>query len=52
VTLTAPDPGRWANCGLYEAPDATAVHEAMSSLPLWPWMNVQVIPLAEHPNDP
>lgn len=33
-------------------PDATAVHEAVSSLPLCPWMNVQVIPLAQHPNDP
>lgn len=45
-------PGRWANYGLYEAPDATTVHEAVSSLPLWPWMDVEVIPLAEHPNDP
>jgi muconolactone D-isomerase len=45
-------PGRWANYGLYEAPDATAVHEAIASLPLWPWMSVQVTALAEHPNDP
>jgi len=45
-------PGRWANWGLWEAPDATALHEAISSLPLWPWMSVQVHSLAEHANDP
>jgi muconolactone D-isomerase len=45
-------PGRWANWGLWEAPDATALHEALSSLPLWPWMSIHVHPLARHPNDP
>lgn len=45
-------PGRWANWGLWEAEDATALHEALSSLPLWPWMNVTVHPLARHINDP
>ncbi len=42
-------PGRLANISLYEAPDATAVHEAISSLPLWPWMTVMVEALALHP---
>jgi len=45
-------PGRWANWGLWEAPDATALHEALTSLPLWPWMSVEVHPLARHVNDP
>jgi muconolactone D-isomerase len=45
-------PGRWANWGLWEAPDATALHEAVISLPMWPYLDVEVIPLAEHPNDP
>ncbi|HEX6194282.1 MAG TPA: muconolactone Delta-isomerase family protein [Jiangellaceae bacterium] len=45
-------PGRWANWGLWEAEDATALHEALSSLPLWPWMNITVHPLARHTNDP
>ncbi|MQA88312.1 MAG: muconolactone delta-isomerase [Streptosporangiales bacterium] len=45
-------PGRWANWGLWEAEDATALHEAVSSLPLWPWMHVTVHPLARHVNDP
>jgi muconolactone D-isomerase len=45
-------PGQWANWGLWEAPDATALHAALTSLPLWPWMTVQVHALAVHPNDP
>lgn len=45
-------PGRWANWGLWEAEDASALHEALTSLPLWPWMNVRVHAMAEHPNDP
>jgi muconolactone D-isomerase len=42
-------PGRLANVSLYEAPDATAVHEALSSLPLFPWIDAHVEPLAVHP---
>lgn len=42
-------PGRLANVSLYEAPDATAVHAAISSLPLWPWISATVEPLAVHP---
>lgn len=45
-------PGRWANWGLWEAPDATALHEALSSLPLYPWTSIEVEPLAAHPSDP
>jgi muconolactone D-isomerase len=42
-------PGRLANRGIWEAPDATVLHEALASLPLWPFMRVQVVPLARHP---
>jgi muconolactone D-isomerase len=45
-------PGRWANWGLWVAPDPTALHEALTSLPLWPWMDVTVHALATHVNDP
>ena len=45
-------PGRWANWGLWVAPDATALHAAISSLPFYPWLSVEVHPLAAHPNDP
>ena len=42
-------PGRLANVSLYEAPDATALHALLTSLPLWPWMDVRVDALATHP---
>jgi muconolactone D-isomerase len=45
-------PGRRANWGLWEAADATALHTAISSLPLFPWLSIEVHPLAAHPNDP
>ena len=45
-------PGRWSNVGIWIADDATALHEAISSLPLYPWLDVEVTPLASHPNDP
>lgn len=45
-------PGRWANWGLWEADDATQLHEAIASLPLFPWFDIEVLPLADHPSDP
>lgn len=45
-------PGRMANWGLWDAADATALHAAIASLPLAPWLDVRVVPLAEHPSDP
>ena len=45
-------PGRWSNVGIWCAGDATALHEAISSLPFYPWLDVEVTPLASHPNDP
>jgi muconolactone D-isomerase len=45
-------PGQRANWGLWEAENATALHKAISSLPLFPYMEVNVHPLAEHPSDP
>lgn len=44
-------PGRRANWGLWEAADASELHAALASLPLWPWMDVEVVALATHPND-
>jgi muconolactone D-isomerase len=41
-------PGRLANRAIWSAPDATALHEALVSLPLWPYMDVAVTPLARH----
>lgn len=45
-------PGRWANWSLYDVDDATALHAALTALPLHPWMDIEVHPLADHPNDP
>jgi muconolactone D-isomerase len=45
-------PGRTANWGLWHAADATELHDAVTSLPLWPYMHIEVVPLAKHPNDP
>ncbi|MFN8619125.1 MAG: muconolactone Delta-isomerase family protein [Chloroflexota bacterium] len=45
-------PGQWANWGIWEAPDATAIHDAVTSLPMWPYLEVTVHPLGAHPNDP
>lgn len=42
-------PGRLANRAIWSAPDATALHDALVSLPLWPYMEVVVTPLATHP---
>lgn len=42
-------PGRLANRGIWAAADATALHEALTSLPLWPYMQVAVTALARHP---
>jgi muconolactone D-isomerase len=45
-------PGRRANWGLWEAENATALHAAIGSLPLFPYLDVDVIALAAHPIDP
>ena len=45
-------PGRTANWGIWEAEDATALHAAITSLPFFPYLDVEVIALAAHPTDP
>ncbi len=41
--------GRRDNVGIWEAPDAAALHEAIASLPAFPWQDVIVRPIAPHP---
>lgn len=41
-------PGRTANVGVWEAPDATALHDAIASLPMFPYLLADVTPLATH----
>lgn len=42
-------PGALRNVGIWEAADATELHERLSSLPLFRWLRADVTPLAEHP---
>lgn len=44
-------PGRWGTVALYEAADATALHDALASLPMWAWTDVRVEALADHPQE-
>jgi muconolactone D-isomerase len=44
-------PGRNATIGLYEAEDPAALHDALTSLPMWKWMDVSVEALATHPQE-
>jgi muconolactone D-isomerase len=44
-------PGRNATIGLYEADDPATLHDAVSSLPMWKWMDVSVEALATHPQE-
>lgn len=41
-------PGRRAAVAIWAAADATALHEALASLPLFPWLDIEVTPLARH----
>jgi muconolactone D-isomerase len=42
-------PGEMRNVGVWRAADATELHEALTSLPLSPWISTRVVPLADHP---
>ena len=45
-------PGKRANWGIWHAQDADQLHQALVSLPLFPYLSITVHPLAAHPNDP
>lgn len=45
-------PGRRANWGLWEAHSPTELHEALNSLPFFPWLDAEVHAVGAHPNDP
>jgi muconolactone D-isomerase len=44
-------PGSTGTVALYECRDATHLHEALSSLPMFSWLEVSVEPLADHPQE-
>ena len=45
-------PGALRNVGIWEATDATELHEHLTSLPLFRWLTAEVTPLADHPLRP
>jgi muconolactone D-isomerase len=42
--------GRYENYSLFDVASNDELHDVLSSLPLWPYMDVEVIPLATHPS--
>jgi muconolactone D-isomerase len=42
-------PGQAANVTIWQAPDLDTLHELIISVPLWPYMKVEVTPLVTHP---
>ncbi|CAN7632827.1 muconolactone Delta-isomerase family protein [Phenylobacterium sp. LjRoot219] len=42
-------PGRPANVGIWVTSSTAELHEKITSLPLYPWMRLEVTPLAPHP---
>jgi muconolactone D-isomerase len=45
-------PGEWKNVALWSAPGELALWDLLDSLPMRPWMTIDVIPLSPHPSDP
>ena len=41
-------PGRRANVGIWSGDSADAIHEAIMSLPVFPWIDAHVTALATH----
>lgn len=44
-------PGTRDSIALYEVADATELHDVLSSLPMFPWMEITVEALATHPQE-
>lgn len=42
--------GQYANISIFDVPDHDALHAILSTLPLFPFMDVCVTPLARHPS--
>lgn len=42
--------GRYSNVSVFDVPSNAALHELLSALPLFPFMDVQVTPLCRHPS--
>lgn len=45
-------PERRANWGIWTVATSDELHQALATLPLFPYLNITIHPLAPHPNDP
>lgn len=43
--------GEYANISVFDVDSGDALHALLSSLPLFPYMKINVTPLATHPSD-
>ena len=43
--------GEYANYSIFDVESNDALHQILSNLPLFPYMDIQVTPLATHPSD-
>jgi muconolactone D-isomerase len=42
--------GEYSSYSLFDVPDNDELHELLSGLPLFPYMDIKVTPLAKHPS--
>lgn len=42
--------GQYANVSVFDVPDHDQLHALLSALPLFPYMQIEVTPLARHPS--
>ena len=42
--------GRYANVSVFDVADNAALHDTLLSLPLYPHMEIEVMPLCRHPS--
>ena len=42
--------GRYANVSVFDVPDNQTLHDTLMSLPLFPYMDIDVQPLCRHPS--
>ena len=43
--------GEYANYSIFDVESNDALHQILSNLPLFPYLDIQVTPLAMHPSD-
>lgn len=42
--------GQYSNISLFDVASIDELHQLLSTLPLYPWMQIQVTPLCRHPS--